>query len=52
MSNWIIYVLLAAISVSFVIVFSKLGVSSLPASLATSVRATIMDVFLVICNNY
>ena len=48
MSNWIIYALLAAVSASFVTVFSKLGVSSLPASLATSVRAIIMAVFLVI----
>lgn len=47
MSSWIIYALLAAVSASFVTVFSKLGVSALPASLATTVRAIIMAVFLI-----
>ena len=48
MSNWIIYALMAAVSASFVTVFSKLGVSTLPASLATTVRSIIMAVFLII----
>ncbi|WP_195938286.1 EamA family transporter [Romboutsia sp. 1001713B170131_170501_G6] len=47
MSNWLFYALLAAISASFVTVFSKMGVTNLSPSLATSVRAVIMAVFLV-----
>lgn len=48
MSNWLFYALLAAISASFVTVFSKMGVTNLSPSLATSVRAVIMAVFLVL----
>lgn len=48
MSNWLFYALLAAISSSFVTVFSKVGVTNLSPSLATSVRAVIMGVFLVL----
>lgn len=48
MSNWLFYALLAAISASFVTVFSKVGVTNLSPSLATSVRAVIMGVFLVL----
>lgn len=47
MNSWFIYALLAAVSASFVTIFSKLGVNNLPASLATSLRAIIMAVFLV-----
>lgn len=48
MSNWLFYALLADISASFVTVFSKVGVTNLSPSLATSVRAVIMGVFLVL----
>lgn len=48
MSNWFFYAILAAISASFVTVFSKLGVNNLSPSMATSVRSVIMALFLII----
>ncbi len=48
MSSWLFYALLAAISASFVTIFTKIGISNLTPSIATSVRAIIMAVFLVI----
>ena len=48
MGQWLIYALLAAVSASFVTIFTKLGIHHLTPTLATSVRAVIMAVFLVI----
>lgn len=48
MESWLIYALLAAVSASFVTVFSKLGVNNLAPSIATTIRAIIMAIFLII----
>ncbi|MPM93734.1 hypothetical protein SDC9_140876 [bioreactor metagenome] len=48
MSNWLFYAVLAAISASFVTVFTKLGIKNLSPSMATTLRAIIMAVFLMI----
>lgn len=48
MSSWLFYALLAAVSASFVTIFTKIGINNLSPSMATSVRAIIMAVFLVI----
>lgn len=48
MGQWLIYALLAAVSASLVTIFTKLGIHHLTPTLATSVRAVIMAVFLVI----
>ena len=39
MGQWLIYALLAAVSASFVTIFTKLGIHHLTPTLATSVRA-------------
>ena len=48
MAQWLIFGLLAAVSASFVTIFTKLGIHHLTPTLATSVRSVIMAVFLVI----
>ncbi|CEH33546.1 EamA family transporter [Romboutsia lituseburensis] len=48
MSNWLFYAVLAAISASFVTVFTKLGIKNLSPSMATTLRAIIMALFLMI----
>ncbi|WP_042275107.1 EamA family transporter [[Clostridium] dakarense] len=47
MSSWLFYALLAAVSASFVTIFTKIGINNLPPSMATSVRAVIMAIFLI-----
>lgn len=47
MNSWLFYALLAAVSASFVTIFTKIGINNLSPSLATSVRSIIMAVFLV-----
>lgn len=44
---WFFYAILAAISASFVTIFSKLGINNLSPSLAATVKAIIMAVFLI-----
>lgn len=48
MNSWLFYALLAAVSASFVTIFTKIGINNLSPSMATSVRAIIMAIFLVI----
>lgn len=48
MTQWLIFGLLAAVSASFVTIFTKLRIHHLTPTLTTSVRAVIMAVFLVI----
>lgn len=45
--TWFFYAILAAISASFVTIFSKLGINNLSPSLAATVKAIIMAVFLI-----
>lgn len=45
--TWLIYALLAAVTASFVTIFSKLGVVNLSPSLASTIKAIIMAVFLI-----
>lgn len=47
MNSWLLYALLAAVSASFVTVFTKIGINNLSPSLATAVRSIIMALFLV-----
>ena len=47
MAQWLIFALLAAVSASFVTIFTKIGIHHLTPGLATSVRAVIMAIFLV-----
>lgn len=47
MPIWILYALLSALFASLVAIFGKIGVSKVDTTLATSVRAVIMAIFLV-----
>ncbi len=46
--SWIIFALLSAITAALVAIFGKIGVSNLDSTLATTVRAIIMALFLII----
>ena len=47
MQPWILYSLLSAISAGAVAIFGKIGISKVDSTLATTVRAIIMAIFLV-----
>lgn len=47
MASWIIFAILSAVSAALVAVFGKIGIANLDSTLATTVRAVIMAVFLV-----
>lgn len=47
MQPWILYAILSAVSASFVAIFGKIGISKVDSTLATTVRAIIMAIFLV-----
>ncbi len=47
MPPWIIFALLAAAAAALVAIFGKVGIANVDSTLATSVRAVIMAVFLV-----
>ena len=44
---WIVYALLAAVFAAAVAIFGKLGIKDIDSTLATTVRAAVMAVFLV-----
>lgn len=46
--TWIIFALLAAVSAAGVAILGKIGVQNLDTTMATTVRAVVMAVFLVI----
>ncbi len=46
--KWIIFALLSAISAALVAIFGKIGVSNIDSTLATTVRAVIMAIFLIL----
>ncbi|MEY2703922.1 MAG: hypothetical protein RLY43_2561 [Bacteroidota bacterium] len=46
--SWIIYALLSAIFAAAVAIFAKLGLKGVDSTLATTVRAVVMALFLVI----
>jgi bacterial/archaeal transporter family protein len=46
--SWIILALLSAVFAALVAVFGKIGIKGIDSTLATSVRAVVMAVFLVI----
>ncbi len=48
MATWILFALLSALTAGLVAIFGKLGVSTVDSTLATTVRAVVMAVFLVI----
>lgn len=48
MSPWIIFALLSAATAALVAIFGKIGISQVDSTLATSVRAVIMALFLVV----
>ncbi|HLD25915.1 MAG TPA: EamA family transporter [Candidatus Andersenbacteria bacterium] len=48
MASWIIFALLAAIFAALVAVLGKLGIQNIDSTLATTVRAVIMAIFLTI----
>ncbi len=45
--SWIIFALLSAITAALVAIFGKIGISNLDSTLATTIRAIIMALFLV-----
>lgn len=47
MQPWILYAILSAVSASLVAIFGKIGISKVDSTLATTVRAIIMAIFLV-----
>lgn len=44
---WVIYALLSAITASFVAIFAKVGISKIDTTLATTIRAIVMTIFLI-----
>jgi bacterial/archaeal transporter family protein len=50
--TWIIYALLAAVFAALVAVFGKLGLKDVDSTLATTVRAVVMAVFLVVVSSF
>lgn len=46
MTPWILYALLAAISAAFVGIFSKIGITGIDSTLATSLRGLIIGIFM------
>jgi transporter family protein len=48
MPIWILFALLAAVFAALVAIFGKIGISGIDSTLATTVRAVIMAVFLVL----
>lgn len=46
--SWIIFALLSAVCAAGVAIFAKLGIKGVDSTLATTVRAVVMAVFLVI----
>jgi len=48
MSSWVIYAILSAIFAALVAIFGRIGVSGIDTTLATTVRAIIMSIFLVL----
>lgn len=48
MDSWVIYAILSAIFAALVAIFGKMGVSGIDTTLATTVRAIIMSIFLVL----
>ena len=46
--DWIIFALLSAAFAALVAIFGKIGIANIDSTLATSVRAVVMAVFLVI----
>jgi len=48
MQNWIIFSLLSAVFAGLVAIFGKIGIANVDSTLATTVRAIIMGVFLAI----
>lgn len=48
MVSWIIFALLSAFFAALVAIFGKIGIQNIDSTLATTVRAVIMAVFLVI----
>src|SRR3989338_638796 len=47
-SQWIIYALLAAVFAGLVAVFGKIGLKNVDANLATTIRAFVMFMFLIV----
>lgn len=47
MPSWIFFALLSAASAALVAIFGKIGISNIDSTLATTVRAVIMAVFLL-----
>lgn len=48
MAPWILFAILSAVFAALVAIFGKIGISNLDSTLATTVRAVIMAIFLVI----
>lgn len=47
MQTWILYAIFSAVSAGLVAIFGKIGISKVDSTLATTVRAIIMALFLV-----
>lgn len=48
MGSWVIYAIFSAVFAALVAIFGKIGVKNVDSTLATSVRAVVMAVFLVL----
>jgi transporter family protein len=48
MPSWILFAILSAVSAALVAVFGKVGISNIDSTLATTVRAIVMAVFLFV----
>lgn len=47
---WVIYAILSALSAALVAIFGKIGLQTLDATLATTIRSIIMAIFLVLAS--
>lgn len=50
MQLWVIYALLSAVTAALVAIFGKIGISKVDSTLATTVRAIIMAIMLVLAS--
>jgi len=47
MQSWILFAILSAVSAAFVAIFGKIGITGIDSTLATTVRAVVMAIFLI-----
>lgn len=52
MQSWILFGLLSALFAALVTIFAKAGLSNIDTTLATTIRASVMTIFLIIASTF